>query len=311
MDPRHLRTFVAVAERLHFRLAAERLFLSQPTVSAHIQALERELGGQLLDRRGRHVALTAAGERLLPYARRILALEAAAEEELRSWRMAYDERLRISSSIFVGAMILPRALRLLLEELPRTDVSLRTAFSQEVVPEVRQGGADLGLSRLEPAREGLGVQRLGREPVVAVAPAAWGEVDLPAALASHPLLAHNHPGYWDRLLANLQALGLACRPMEVRQVDVTLRLMAEGLGLSFLPRSAVAAQLETGVLRTLAVPGELHLPHAETWALWPEERPPRRAAARLLELLAQPEAAPPAGTGAQPARPPEAAPPSI
>ncbi len=290
MDQRHLRTFVAVAERLHFRQAAERLFLSQPTVTGHIQALEREIGSPLFDRQGRHVALTPAGERLLPYARRLVALEGEAAAAVRAWRLRYDERLSLVSSIFVAASVLPAALGRLLAERPRAEISLRTAFSQEVVSAVRAGEVDLGLSRLAPTGAGLVTQRLSREPVLAVAPARWGPVELADVLAAHPLLAHNHPGYWDRLLAQLAALHLPCRPMEVRQVEVTLRLLAEGLGWSFLPRSAVDGELAAGTLRALKLPAGLRLPQVGTWALWPAGKPPGAAAAALLQLLGAPRA---------------------
>lgn len=275
-----------VAEQRHFRRAAERLYLSQPTVSAHIQALERELGTAVLERGPGGVGLTAAGERLLPYAERILALESEAEGEVRAWRLRFDERLRIAASIFVAASVLPGALRLLLGERPRLDVALRTAFSAEVVAAVAEGEADLGFSRVAPPADGLGARRLLVEPVVAVAPAGWGAVTLEEALDRHPLLSRNHPGYWDRLLAHLQALGLGFRPMEVGQVDVTKRLIAEGLGLSFLPLSAVADQIgQGGCLQLLAAPPALQLPEVGTWALWPAGRPPSTAGQRLLQLL--------------------------
>lgn len=286
LDLRHLRTFVAVAEQCHFRRAAERLFLSQPTVTAHIQALERDAGAELLQRGGGRVRLTPAGERLLPYARRILALETEAVGEIRAWRQRFDERLRIAASIFVAGSVLPPALRRLVAERPRLDVALRTAFSAEVVAAVAGGEADLGLSRVAPAGEGVAGRRLMGEPVVAVAPAAWGDVTLVEALAAHPLLTHNHPGYWDRLIAHLQTLGFDFRPMEVGQVEVTRRLIGEGLGLSFLPRSTVAADLgPRGPLREVPPCAGLQLPEAGTWAVWPAHRPLVAAGERLLELL--------------------------
>lgn len=284
MDPRHLRTFIAVAEHGSFRGAAERLFVSQPTVTAHIQALEREVAAELVDRSGRVARLTPAGERLLPYARRILDLAAEAGAEIHAWRLRYDERLRIASSIFVAASVLPVAIRRLVHERPRVDVALRTGFSREVLQEVAAREADIGLSRVPPEGGGVTGRPLLAEPVVAVAPTAWGEVGLTEALAMYPLLTHNHPGYWDRLLAQLQALGMPCRPMEVRQVDVTRRLIEEGLGLSFLPASAVTGNPALHVLPPVE---GLELPQTGTWALWPAERAPSEAGERLLDLLSE------------------------
>ncbi len=283
MDARWLRCFVAVAEQLHFRRAAESLYLSQPTVTAHIQALERSLDQELFERGARRVRLTAAGERLLPYARSILALQA--EAEVRAWGRRYDERLRICASIFVAAQTLPAALRQLLAERPRLDLALRTAFSAEVAQLVAGGQSDLGLARLPPEGPALAGRRLTQEAVVAVGPAALAGVPLEQALGDHPLLTHNHPGYWDRLLAALRGRVGLLRSMEVRQVDVTKRMLAEGLGLSFLPRSAVAAELEAGTLGLVRLPPDLTLPRVGTWAVWRRGGPPGEAACRLLELL--------------------------
>ncbi len=285
MDARPLSCFVAVAEQLHFRRAAESLYLSQPTVTAHIQALERGLGQALFERGGRRVRLTAAGERLLPYAKRILALQAEAEAEVRAWGERYDERLRICASIFVAAQSLPAALRRLLSERPRLDVALRTAFSADVAQAVAAGQSDLGLSRLPPEGAALVGRRLTDEPVVAVGPPALGGVCLEEALRGHPLLTRNHPGYWDRLLAALQARFGTLRLMEVRQVDVTKRMLAEGLGLSFLPQSAVAGELAAGNLGSVRVPPDLSPVRVGTWAVWRRGATPGPAAARLLELL--------------------------
>ncbi|RSS82667.1 LysR family transcriptional regulator, partial [Streptomyces sp. WAC02707] len=78
-DPRLLRAFTAVAEELHFTRAAARLYVAQQALSRDVRRLERELGAELFVRTTRQVSLTPDGERLLPYARRVLA----AHDELR------------------------------------------------------------------------------------------------------------------------------------------------------------------------------------------------------------------------------------
>src|SRR3954452_4595143 len=95
MELRHLRYFVAVAEELHFRRAAERLYVAQPAVSEQIRKLEAELGVQLLERTNRNVSLTEPGAALLEEARRVLAQAEVACNAARSAARRPGLRLRV------------------------------------------------------------------------------------------------------------------------------------------------------------------------------------------------------------------------
>src|SRR4029077_4074135 len=111
MELRHLRYFVAVAEELHFRHAAERLHVAQPAVSEQVRKLEDELGVRLLNRDQRHVSLTVAGAALLPEARRVLHDAEVARLAARSARDRATSRLRIGYIPAALPARVPRALQ--------------------------------------------------------------------------------------------------------------------------------------------------------------------------------------------------------
>jgi DNA-binding transcriptional LysR family regulator len=106
MELRHLRAFVAVANEGHFGRAAARLNLTQPGLTLRIQALEKELSVQLLERNAREVHMTAAGNLLLPYARGLLRIEDRALRELKDQAEGVGRRLRISYVAY-GAVAFP------------------------------------------------------------------------------------------------------------------------------------------------------------------------------------------------------------
>src|SRR3954462_5270578 len=110
MELRHLRYFVAVAEELHFRRAAERLHVAQPAVSEQVRKLEDELGVRLLNRTQRSVSLTDAGAALLTEARTVLRQAEAARQAARSARDVATSRLRIGYMPASLPASVPRAL---------------------------------------------------------------------------------------------------------------------------------------------------------------------------------------------------------
>src|SRR5271157_3372800 len=125
MDLRHLRSFVAVAEELSFRRAAERLHISQPPLSRQIQALEEELGLRLLERdRRSRIALTDAGQTFLADARLTLSTVAAAPQRAQEAARGSRGRLNVANIAAFSAGVLPRCLRAFREEFPEVEIFL-------------------------------------------------------------------------------------------------------------------------------------------------------------------------------------------
>ncbi|MEU6254835.1 LysR substrate-binding domain-containing protein [Streptomyces sp. NPDC047043] len=165
MELRQLTYFVTVAEELHFGRAAERLHIVQSAVSQQIQRLERELGAELFDRTPRRVRLTAAGERLLPEARAVLA----AADRARS-AVAPPPGLRIGTSTGLGAH-LDRVLAAFARRAPDVPVELFSLPAAERLAQVAGGKLDAAFVRAVEPVPGVRVLPLWPDPLVAALPA--------------------------------------------------------------------------------------------------------------------------------------------
>lgn len=145
MELRHLRYFVAVAKRLNFSRAAEDLHVAQPAISQQIRALEQELGVQLFDRMGRRVALTRAGEVLLPHANQVLAAVELAANEVRELGHLNRGSASLGAPPTVSTHLLPARLTQFRTLYPGLDVALREAGTESLVKLVEDGQLDLAI----------------------------------------------------------------------------------------------------------------------------------------------------------------------
>jgi len=166
MELRQLSYFVTVAEELHFGRAAERLHIVQSAVSQQVRRLERELGAELFDRSSRHVRLTAAGERLLPEARAVLA----AADRARA-AVAPPPGLRIGTSTGLGEH-LDRVLAAFARRAPEVPVELVSLPVGERLAGVAGGRLDAAFVRGAEPVPGVRVLPLWSDPLVAALPAA-------------------------------------------------------------------------------------------------------------------------------------------
>ncbi len=252
---RRLGHFLAVAEEGHFGRAAARLGLSQPPLTAQIQALEAELGVQLLERTRKGTRPTRAGEALLPMLRRLAEdakqVEALAKE-LRAGRHAPMAMACVTSALFDYLPPLVRALR---ESQPDAAIVVEEMDTVDAVEALRRGEVDFALARLDGARPPLGVLALGSDALVAALPEGHallgdpGPLEL-AALAEEPLVSLPRsisPAYFDRQVAACRAAGF--EPRSVREVGsamAQLAIVAAGLGVA-LVSSAMARLSPPGV----------------------------------------------------------------
>lgn len=256
MELRHLRYFVAVAEELHFRRAAERLHVAQPAVSQQVRKLEEELGVALLERTQHQVRLTPAGKVLLVEGRRVL------EQAARARRAAIGARDRVESRLRIGHLpdAVPPALPLALERFstatPAVEIVLETHPSAELIERVRDRRLDAAAVCLPAPVGGLQVTPLGEEGVVVALgeshPAAGALTVSPSQLEHTPPLVMDratNPAFFDGLITAWRQAAVAATPVEVAQpsLEHLLLAVAAGAGAALLPASAAERYAVPGV----------------------------------------------------------------
>ena len=263
MELRHLRYFVAVAEELHFRRAAERLYVAQPAVSEQIRKLEAELGVRLFDRTHRSVALTASGSALLVEARRVLHQAGIAQRAAREAHASAGSKLRIGYVPDVLPASVPRALQALASEAPRVEVVLQTGATHELVESVRDERLDAVIVGLPAPAKGLQVTSLGDQSLVAAVSAGSPKAFEPELtleqLAPERLVMlprDSNPALHDAVVAVTREAGLSPVFVEAPEprVEAVLLAVAAGGGVALLPAS-VAQRYATAGVRLVDVAG--------------------------------------------------------
>jgi len=152
LDSRQLRAFASLARTGSFTLAAKELYLSQSAVSHSMKALEQDVGCRLLDRLGKKVLLTQAGEQLLHHAQKILSEMSQARESLRQLGKWGRARLRVGASTTACQYILPAVLREFKESFPQCLINVEPGDTPEAIALLRENRIDLALA-LEPKNE--------------------------------------------------------------------------------------------------------------------------------------------------------------
>ena len=171
MELRHLRYFIAVAEEGSLTLAAEkRLRTAQPSLSRQIRDLEHEVGVQLITRSVHGIELTAAGRAFLDHARLAVTQAAAAKEAARHAAESIKPSLALGFLSGTEMEWLPKAMRILHDELPNIEVTLSSDYSPKLADALMRGRLDAAFMRPEPHAGGLVYRRVRTEPLILVFP---------------------------------------------------------------------------------------------------------------------------------------------
>ncbi|MEU4094231.1 LysR family transcriptional regulator [Streptomyces sp. NPDC026673] len=300
MELRHLEYFLAVAEELNFTRAARRLHVVQSGVSAAVRALEQELGAPLFERTSKHVALTVAGEALLPEARATLTAAQAARDAVGQVAGGLRGTVRVGTMPSVAILDLPGLFGRFHADHPQVGIRLMAPLggSAGLAQALVDGELDVAFVSL-PGRPpaGLTVRSLATVPLVAILPAdhprgAASSVTL-ADLAGEPFI-DSPTGFGNRLVVDrgFAAAGLErFVVIEVTDVTTTADYVRHGLGVALMPSFAVRAD-DPGVCVRPVAGAVLEWPLGVAYS---SVRRPGAALTALLALIGRYVRVPPEG----------------
>lgn len=262
IDLERLRVFIYAAENLSFSEAAKRLYLTQPTVSHHIKALEEFLNVELFYRAGNSVKLTEGGRLLLPWAQKLVRQAIEVQEMMASLDEGVAGQLRIACSTTAGKYVLPQLAARFSQRYANVQVSILTCQPQHVVPRLLEDEAHLAVvSSYDLCADDFECQEFFRDPITLIVPRGhpWSfrqQIE-PADLLEEHLIVREPTSGTRRVVKTELAKHDITEDdlkilLEVGNAEAIVRTVQAGFGVSFVSLLAVDWAIELG--HVVAVP---------------------------------------------------------
>ena len=253
-----LEAFLQVAHHRSFSRAAESLFLTQPSVTARIQALERELGERLFERTGRSVTLTDAGRAFMPHAQRALTAVQEGADAIEAVRHGDVGNIRIGASSTIATYVLPKIVKKFREARPRVHINLSTGNTEEVVEKLLSGDVHVAITRLTQHPEIESVHLYNDDLALVVSPqhpfAKKGRVTVIEAGREPFLFFERSSSYHSLIYSMFLRVGVVPESvMELDSMETTKHMVEAGLGIAILPVMSVDREIEAGTLARVEI----------------------------------------------------------
>jgi len=283
MEFRQLEVFCKVAELKSFTKAAEAVYLTQPTVSNHIQYLENFLEVKLFDRTGKMAVLTKAGELLFQYAKEILRLKQEMQHAMEDFSGILRGTLKIGGSSIPGNYMLPGWVGLFKEIYPQAQVSLVVADTRGIVKAVSEDEIEVGVVGAQLQDPRLVYKGFAKEELVLIVPPdhKWAKKQYVEVteLIPEPFI-FREKGSGTRMITEQGLLerGITLEKLhivaEMGSTEAIKQAVAAGVGVSILSCQAVLHEVKCGSLVTLTVQNvnlfrEFYIVHHRTRTLSP------------------------------------------
>jgi DNA-binding transcriptional LysR family regulator len=262
MDLRRLEIFAKVAELGSFSRAAQALSLTQPTVSEHVRALEDELGVQLLDRLGRGASTTRAGQILLGYAQRMLALSREARQAIDQFQGRLSGEMIVGGSTIPGEYVLPAVIGQFKAKQADISIVLLIGDSRQVSDWVDDGRVELAIVGARPPQRTLEARELMEDELVVVVPAEHGwakrdTVTLEEVKREPMVVRERGSGSRDALERALDEAGTSFADFrivgEMGSTQAIKQAVRAGVGISLISSRAVGDECRAGYVVCLKI----------------------------------------------------------
>lgn len=255
MDLVKLKSFMYAAAHLNFSEAAKVLHLTQPTISHHVKGLEQELGAELFDRSGAKLRLTEAGNLLLPAARDLVHKCSDVKEMMTSLENEVVGELNIACSTTAGKYILPLLVARFCQRFPSIRINVLACTSPNVIPQLLEGEANLGVVSSEITSPGTENQLFFQDHLMLIAPKdhPWASRPFVEAdeLLNEPIILREESSGTRKVMLS----ALAQRDIQLEDLKVFMTLgnteaivhtVASGYGVSIVSQLAAECCLERG-----------------------------------------------------------------
>jgi DNA-binding transcriptional LysR family regulator len=302
MDFDHLTTFLEIAKSGSFSRAGQKLYRSQPAVSAQIRQLEQEYGGKLFDRVGKSVRLTSAGEVLLDYAGRLLSLKNESLHAVADQASAPRGKLAVGANEATCLYVLPHVFAEYHRHYPLVQISIYRNFSRKVIEKIEDGALDVGIVTLPVKSPSLRTHSIFRDRLMLMVapsnPLARQKSVRIKEIAEQPLILPK-TGFTRQLFdKHFRPYRSRVRiTMELPSVGMIKRFVAAGLGVSLISESFARDQVRAGDVKLIAI-SDVEL-WRELGVIYRRDRTLPRTAAAFVGLLRQDGALSADGRGAR------------
>ncbi len=288
MDIRDLQVFLAVSTRLNFTRAGEDVHLSQPSVSVRIRLLEEELGVKLFEQLGKRVALTDAGQLLVPYATRVIAAMSDARDAIDGLQGLERGALRIGASTTPGMYVIPRTIAHFKRRYPKIEVHLAVKDTRQIEEGVIRNEFDFGFVGGHLAGDEVDVLPWITDEIILIVPLghrlARKRSVTPQDLSSEKFIFREQGSATRAVVAtHLQKCHIeVAAVMEIENPESVKKAVQNGLGIAFISAFAAETDLKAKTLVAVEI-GNLKI-RRELKIVYRRDKHLSRAAQTFIEV---------------------------